>query len=105
MSDYDTIKEIRAERDKYLERSDRLRHSLEAIRDFEPTLDPGPPADFNAGCRGCKRARDIKWPTSGLCNDHYIIVDDIERANRRAESAQHWDMRTIARNVLSAEEE
>ena len=52
-------------------------------------------------CTACQHAKQVKWPPSGLCPEHY---DKYQMAQRRVEEMhnykQTWEPREIARRAL-----
>ena len=52
-------------------------------------------------CSACQHAKQVKWPPSGLCPEHY---DKYRIAQRRVEEMhdykQTWEPREIARRAL-----
>ena len=52
-------------------------------------------------CSACQHAKQVKWPPSGLCPEHY---DKYQSAQRRVEEMydykQTWEPREIARRAL-----
>lgn len=75
-----------------------LIEALERITDYQPAL-VGESQELHQeidGCPECKRARERKWPPSGLCNHHAMFFLVEGRAARR-----NVYMREIARTALA----
>lgn len=102
------VKEIVVE----LERVKALEEALTEIRDYDPYKNPD--AQFvekysaaikeTESCLDCKRARENRWPPSGLCSIHYRTVT---RAREAVDSVfdhnQKYEPQNIARRVLRGE--
>lgn len=96
----------------YLEqRVKALEEALTEIRDYDPYNNPNAQLveKYSAAiketesCLDCKRARENRWPPSGLCNIHYRTVT---RAREAIDSVfdhnQKYEPQNIARRALEA---
>lgn len=100
-----SVSEVIAE----LNRANALEEALTEIRDYDPYKKPD--AKFveiysaaikeTESCLDCKRARENRWPPSGLCSIHYRTVT---RAREAIDSVfdhnQKYEPQNIARRVL-----
>lgn len=87
----------------------KLEETLREIRDYSSYDHPDIQilnhrnkiiAEINE-CSACQHAKQVKWPPSGLCSEHY---DKYHIAQRRVEDMhnykQTWEPREIARRAL-----
>lgn len=87
----------------------KLEETLREIRDYSSYDHPDIQilnhrnkiiAEINE-CSACQHAKQVKWPPSGLCPEHY---DKYHIAQRRVEEMhnykQTWEPREIARRAL-----
>jgi hypothetical protein len=82
-----------------------LTNALEEIVRYTPELIQIPEDLVHAveTCPDCQRAREAKWPPSGLCNKHYGEMSDrVWGPQEQVRKYQHLELRNIARKALEA---
>ena len=94
----------------YLEqRVKELEEALTEIRDYDPYKNPdaqlaeiySAAIKETESCLDCKRARENRWPPSGLCSIHYTTVTRAREAlDYDFEHRQRYEPRNIARRAL-----
>ena len=94
----------------YLEqRVKELEEALTEIRDYDPHKNPdaqlaeiySAAIKETESCLDCKRARENRWPPSGLCSIHYTTVTRAREAlDYDFEHRQRYEPRNIARRAL-----
>lgn len=75
-----------------------LRVALEQIVAFEPEWIDA--IIDNADCSDCAEVAARRWPPSGLCETHYRVLSNAERANQDRRNRMGYDLKDIARAAL-----
>ena len=100
-----SVSEVIAE----LNRASALEEALTEIRDYDPHKNPdaqlaeiySAAIKETESCLDCKRARENRWPPSGLCSIHYTTVTRAREAlDYDFEHRQRYEPRNIARRAL-----
>ena len=88
-----------------------LREKLREIAEYHPEPDPEiaeelqEARDLRAACPECQEPRRRAWPPELTCNDHYCMIDRLERRMQAHMDYRRWaEPKRIARAALGDSE-
>ena len=109
----ETYQQVEKERSILRARVERLEVALREIRDYNAYVHPDEylvtkrdaALKESSECTACQYAKKVKWPPSGLCDEHYGVVTSLEdKVSEMYDYKQKWEPVEIARKALEVVE-